>query len=377
MKIKGIMHQQIRRASIVTQVVDILKPELPRLIHGKWLPGERVLSNQFQVSRTTIRAALAQLQRQKLVRACPQKGYKILAGRYHGNEKPSRIIGWLQGSFNEGLKSRTQRMIYNIEHRLNHSGYELKPFTDLHLRGHTRHQQLNRLVAEHRVAGWMLTSASFQTQQWFMKHRIPSLVLGSCYADIELPNLDVDYRAVGRHAAILLWRLGHRRICFLAPRTRFGGDLAGEQGFQSALIQLSRGTQAPLILFHNGSVGDIRRVLDDCFSRTPLPTAFLVSHPMHVLTTISYLMRKGLRVPEDISLICRDYDVFMEYFIPSLAHYAVDTEAFARRYVRMLIQMATSGHLEPCSRRMMSRFVRGNTVAPPPVPAPATRPAGH
>ncbi|MBU4365632.1 MAG: substrate-binding domain-containing protein [Verrucomicrobia bacterium] len=363
------MNQRIRRESIVTQVVDVLKQELPRLIHGKWLPGERVLSNQFQVSRTTIRAALAQLQRQKLIRACPQKGYKILAGRRHSNEKPSRLIGWFQGSSQAGLKPRSQSMIRDIERGLNNAGYELKTFTDIHLRGHNRHQQLSNLVAEHRAAFWMLTAASFKTQEWFMKHGIPSLVLGSCYAGIKLTNLDIDYWAVCRHAAILLWRLGHRRLCLLAPRTRFGGDLAGEEGFQAALVQLSRGTQPPLILYHNESALDIRRVLDDCLSRTPVPTAFLVSHPVHALTTISYLMRRGLRVPEDISLICRDDDEFMEHLIPSLAHYAVDLEVFARRCIRMLIQMATSGHLKPFSRRMMPRFVRGNTVAPPTVPS--------
>jgi len=369
MTITGVMNQRIRRESIVTQVVNALKQELPCLIHGKWLPGERVLSNQFQVSRTTIRAALAQLQSRKLIRACPQKGYKILAVRRPYREKPCQVIGWFQGSFHEGLKPRSQSMIHDIEHGLNNAGYELKTFTDIHLRGHNRHQQLSRLVTEHRTACWILTTAPFKTQQWFMKHGIPSLVLGSCYADIKLPNLDIDYRAVCRHAVIQLWRLGHRRICLLAPHTRFGGDLAGEEGFQAALIQLSTGTQAPIFLYHNGSVGNIRRALDDCFSGSQAPTAFLISRPMHALTTISYLIRKGFRVPEDISLICRDDHEFMEHLVPAMAHYAVDLEMLARRCVRILIQIATSGHLKPYSRRMIPQFIRGNTVAPPPIPA--------
>ena len=365
----GILHQRIRRESIVTQVVDALRQELPRLVHSNWLPGERELSNQFQVSRTTIRAALAQLQRQRLVRACPQKGYKILAERRQAGEKPSRMIVWLQGSFHEGLKSRLQSMLYDIERGLNNAGYELKLCTDIHLQGHNRHQQLSRLVAEHHAAGWILTASSVKTQEWFMQHGIPSLVLGSCYAGIKLPNLDIDYRAVCRHAALLLWRLGHRRICLLAPRARFGGDLAGEEGFKAALIQLSRGAQAPLIRYHNGSVGDIRRVLDDCLSETPAPTAFLVTRVLHALTVMSHLMRKGVRVPGHISLICRDDDEFMEHLVPSMAHYSVDLEIFARRGVRMLVQLATAGHLKPCARRMMPQFVRGNTVAPPPAQA--------
>ncbi len=358
-------NQPIRRESIVTQVVAALKLEWPNYIRSKWLPSERVLSGRFQVSRTTIRAALAQMQRQKLLRACPQKGHKILSARRHGNEKTCRIIGLFQESYPEGSKPHLQSIIRAIELGLNNAGYELRIFTDMHLRGPTRHQQLSRLVAEHRVACWMLMSVSFETQEWFMKHEIPSLVYGSCYAGIELPDLDIDYLAVCRHAVIQLWRLGHRRICLLAPRTRLGGDLASEEGFRSTLIQSSGGTQAPLILYHDESVDNIRRVLDDCFARMPAPTAFLISRPIYALTTISYLMQRRLRVPEDVSLICRDDNEFMEYLVPYMSHYVIDRGMIERRLVRMLIQMATSGQLKPRSRRMMPKFVRGDTMAPP------------
>ncbi|MCG2660779.1 MAG: substrate-binding domain-containing protein [Kiritimatiellae bacterium] len=357
--------QIIQRESLVTRVVAVLKQELPRLVHGKWLPGERVLSRQFQVSRTTVRAALAQLQRRKLIRAYPQHGYRILASVRRHKEQTSRIIGCFRESFHTGYEPQLQIMIRDIEYGLNAAGYELKIHTDVHLEGRSRHRRLINMVGANRAACWMLTSVSFETQQWFMKRGIPALVLGSCYPGICLPNLDVDYRAIGRHAASLLWRLGHRQICLLAPRIRLGGYIAGEQGFQTSGLQLSRGALSPKIIYHNGSTGDIRRVLDACLSKMPAPTAFLVVHSFHALTAICYFMSKGIRVPRDVSLVCRDDDEFLECVIPSMARYAVDRGAFARRCVRALIQLATSGYLKPPARWMIARYIGGDTVAPP------------
>jgi len=361
----GTMSQLIRRESMAARLVEVLKQELHRFTRMQWLPGERILSRQFQVSRATLRAALIQLQRQKIIRAYPQRGYKILAIRPKGRGEPSRIIGCFQELSREGYKPHSQIMINAIEHGLNRAGYEMKMFTDIHLRGHARHQQLNSLVSDYHAAGWMLMTTSFKTQQWFMENRIPALILGSCHPGIKLPNLDVDYRAVCRHAVSFLWRLGHRHIYLLIRRSGLGGDIASEEGFQYALSQLGQETPPYRIVRHNGSTGDIRRVLDACLSRKPAPTAFLISRSEHTLTTLTYLLGRGIRVPGDISLICRDDNEFLEHVIPEMSRYAINRDAFARRCVRMLVQLSTAGYLKPCPRWMMPRCIRGATAAPP------------
>lgn len=359
------MIQRVKRESLVAKVVEVLKSELPRYRGQKWLPGEQVLSRQFQVSRTTIRAALAQMQRLGLIRVFPKRGYRILLSARGHSEQTSRVIGFLQGACRDMLDAQTYGVVHDIEHGLNVAGYELIIHSDVPLRGCHREQWLEHLLHTQCATCWMLHAVSFETQQWFMRRGHPAFIFGSCYKGIQMPNLDVDYGAVCRHAAGLLWRLGHRRICLLAPQTRFGGDVYGEEGFRSAIIQLGRGLVPADIRRHNGSVGSIQRILDACRGGPSAPTAFLVAKAMHALTAMTHLIYRGISVPQEVSLVCRDDDEFMHQVVPSMAHYRVDWSLHARRCVRMLIQLATAGYLKRQERMQMAQFIHGETVASP------------
>lgn len=359
---------QIKRESLVTRVVALLQRELPQLANGKWLPGERELSRRLQVSRTTLRAALDKLRRQGLIRAHPQRGYQVLIPRGKHRHPASRTIGWFMGSAIDRWDTRWQIMNHEVERGLAAAGYELKVFVDSHLPGGNRGQQLARLVAGHPVACWVLNSVSFETQQWFEQRGVATLVWGSCYPGIDLPNLDVDYRAIGRHAAGLLWKLGHRRLGYLTPRVRLGGDIQGEQGFLAAVRQLSGGALTPNFLYHNGSAGDIQRALDASLSGKRPVTALVIARPLFALTALTYSLSRGLRIPGELSLVCRDDSEFLEPLVPALARYSVDRRLFARRGVRTLIQLATSGCLNPRARWMIAQYIKGDTIAPPAAP---------
>lgn len=358
------MNQLIKRESLVSQVVRVLKQELPLFTRRKWLPGERVLSKRLQVSRTTLRVALARLQSQGLIRAHPQRGYRITGRLQNQRPEASRLVCYLEESLRD--KSDTNRHIicHNIEHGLRLAGYEMKVCMDISLWGRSRHQQLSNLVNAHKAVCWLVRASSFKTQQWFMKQGIPVLVLGSCYPGICLPSLDIDYNAIGRHAAAMLWRLGHRQIGMLTPRTRFAGDIYCEQGFQSVLLQLGKKTISPGIFRHTDSMANVRRILDICFSKKPRPTALLIGQSRHALTVISYLMHKGIGVPRELSLVCRDDDIFLDHLILALARYRVDWNLFANRCVRMVGQLNTAGVLNDSRRYIQARFIRGDTLAP-------------
>lgn len=360
-----VMKQLIKRESLVSQVVKVLKRDLPHFIHGKWLPGERELSHKYYVSRNTIRAALVQMQRQGLIRVHPKRGYRILASLREHNEKKSRLICYLAENAHYESVSTIQEIRHGIERGLTAVGYELKCFLGFPAQDRNRRQKLEHLIKINDAACWLLRAASFETQRWFMKRGIPVLVLGSCYDGINLPNLDFDYRAIGRHAAAMLWRLGHRRLCILTSQYRFGGDILCEQGFKEICLRLSNNTVLPMVRRHNESVGGICRALDICFSKPPLPTALMVAQSWHVLTVISYLMHKGFHIPKQVSLVCRDDDQYLDFVVPAITRYAIDRNIHAKRCVRAVIQLVTGGHLHPDTRLVYARFIRGGTVAAP------------
>lgn len=68
-----------RVRSAAAQVADHLRHECRRAENGyALLPGERELAERLQVSRVTVRAALAQLQDEGLVRRVPGSGTQVV-----------------------------------------------------------------------------------------------------------------------------------------------------------------------------------------------------------------------------------------------------------------------------------------------------------
>lgn len=60
------------------------------------------------------------------------------------------------------------------------------------------------------------------------------MVLGSPFEGVPLPFVDIDRRAICRHAVGVLARLRHRRICYFSRTTDAAGDFLSEQGFEES-----------------------------------------------------------------------------------------------------------------------------------------------
>src|SRR5689334_10513541 len=69
-----------QRHSLVGQTVACLHAAIAAGQWREWLPAERTLCDMLQVSRSTLRRALAELQRDGAIRAEHGAGNRILAG---------------------------------------------------------------------------------------------------------------------------------------------------------------------------------------------------------------------------------------------------------------------------------------------------------
>jgi DNA-binding LacI/PurR family transcriptional regulator len=117
---------------------------------------------------------------------------------------------------------------------------------------------------------------------------------------------------------------------------------------------------------HNGTLPGIRRSLEAMLRRSKRPTALLVTRPGTALFVASELIRRGFRLPEDLSLVCRDTDRFLEYFVPNIARYEVNPRSHAQRLARLVLQ-CVGGAVPRAQRvRLMPQFRRGESVGPPP-----------
>ena len=228
--------------------------------------------------------------------------------------------------------------------------------------GSSQEHSLARLVTGLQPAGWVLHLSTEAMQRWFSQQRLPCVIVGSRHTEVELPCVDIAYRAVCRHAVGQFVAAGHRRLVLLNPQSGAAGDIASEEGFWEAVRSSGHPDLQASIVRHDGTVAGICRRLNTALARTEPPTALLVSRPAHVLTAMTHLMLCGRRLPQDIAVISRDDDPFLEHLVPAVTRYSIDPAVFARKISRLVVEMARGGAVGASDHRVMPRFIPGQTL---------------
>lgn len=352
-----------RQVSLVAQTAQILREGLQAGLWRDHLPGERELCGRFQISRPTVRAALEQLRREGWLSVAQGKRRRILTRRRRtAGGAQTKVIGLLSPVPLRSLPPFLLCCADELRTHLSLEGFELEFHVSQKCFTPCPASALAGLVVRAPAAVWVLFRSASETQRWFVEKMRPCLVVGTCAPTVELPSVDTDYRATARHAAGLMWRRGHRRAALLLPRGAFGGDAETEAGFREVFAASTSEPGRALVLQHDGSVAGVESCVASAL-RPPHPaTAFLVARTVHVLTVTTHLLRRGLRIPQDVAVISRDDDAFLEFVTPAVTRYVISPESFARRLLRPVIQLAQTGFALTKPVRLMPRFVAGETI---------------
>lgn len=356
----AVMLADFNRQSLAARIADSLRQAIKE---GEWedvLPGERHLCELVQASRPTLRKALHLLARENLIEIRPGKTSRLRRRQSGGEARHRRLVVLVTGDRSSPIPVRTHQGIFEIRADLAKHGFatEVLSFQGRSVRGQQR--RMEEFMQRNRVFCCVLRSVSRELQQWFSERSIAALVLGSCHEHVKLPSLDVDYRSVCRHAAGVLLSKGHRRIALLVPLSGMAGDIMSEVGFREAFRRHGAQFEASgLIVQHNGSVQSIMNRLDDLFGSNLPPTALVVAKPQHVVVVLMYLLKRGLTVPDQVSVISRDDN---ELFQNVIAHYPIDSASYVRRLSRLMQQMVNDGNLSPRPNLILPKFYAGGTV---------------
>ncbi len=351
-----------QRLSLVSQAADILREQLAAGLCGDILPGERALCARLQVSRPTLRAALETRRREGWLEVSQGRRRRI-----HPPDRKHRVaahparVGLLTPVPLHRMPPFTMFWVDELRERLADEGFELTLHVN-HASGLSQPEHwLQRVTAETPSAAWVVFRSSKPMQAWFDAHGLPAVIIGSRFPDIGLPSVDLDYRAACRHAAGIFLARGRRRLALLLPEGGGAGDQASEAGFLEGCRAAGRDAVATVVR-HDESVAGIARRLDSLRAAAEPVTALLVARSAHALTVLTHLQRRGVRLPQDVSLISRDDDAFLDAVVPSVARYACDPAAFARRVSRIVLQLARTGAAPARQTLMMPAYVKGETA---------------
>ncbi|MEW6307230.1 MAG: GntR family transcriptional regulator [Verrucomicrobiota bacterium] len=348
------MNRIPQRQPLAAQCVEWLRG---RILAGAWagfLPGERELCAQLQISRPTLRTALAQLQRQGWIGVAQGRRRQILKRSEHRPPAAGHAVGLLSPQPLHAVPPFVLFWVDLLREQLARAGRSL----EFHHAPacYTEHPQkaLDGLTSRAPAGAWVLYLSTDAMQRWFATRRVPAVVAGSAYPGAGLASVDIDYHAACRHAAAQFRARGHVRPALILPAKGWAGDSESEAGFRE-------GCADALIVRHDGTVEGLRARLDQLLRQEPRPTALLVARSNYVLTTLCVLTQRGLRVPQDMAVVSRDDDGFLDFVTPSVARYVSRPEMFARKIFRVVQQLADCGSLPRRTIRLIPEFRKGDS----------------
>jgi LacI family transcriptional regulator len=347
------------RPSLITHSADFLREALASGEWGEVLPSERRLCARLRISRPTLRAVLAQLEREGRISAVKNKQRRILAGKAAASSRGGNTtVAMLTPLPAQWMPPFVLFWMDTLRELLADSGYQLEVQVVPKAFETQSARVLKKLVASLKPAVWVLFRSTEVMQRWFAAQEAAVVIAGSCAEGVNLPSVDVDYRAACRHAASLLLRRGFERFTLLLPDSSHGGDAESELGFQEG----AAGHPGVTVLRHRESPEHLMARLDDCLRQRRPPRALLVARSAHVLTVLTHLLRQGKRVPADVAVISRDDDEFLKHVVPKVSRYAADPAKFARHLARLVLETARHGLVKPKTVRLIPAYVAGETV---------------
>jgi DNA-binding LacI/PurR family transcriptional regulator len=355
------MNKLPRKTSLVSQTGAVILDEIEAGRWSRWLPGEHELCAHLHVSRRTIRAALEELGHNGILKCTQGRRRQIVTARDHSRKPASQRVVLLMPVPLLSLSPFSVFLIDHLREHLAEGGYTLETHASRVLYRARVPQELENLEASLRPAGWVLLQSSEPMQQWFSDRHRPCVVVGSRYPSVQLPSVDTDYGAVCQHAVGRFLAQGRRRLVLLNPAPEAAGDKKTREGFLEAAGKTQLLVVRAEVAQHDGTVGSICTRLDNLIARAQPPSGLLVSRPRHVLTVVGHLLRRGVRVPEEVAVISRDDDSFLEDVVPTVARYSRNPKVFASKVSEVVLQMVHGAKRFP-DHKIMPRFIKGETL---------------
>lgn len=203
-----------------------------------------------------------------------------------------------------------------------------------------------RAVRSARVDGMILSSPLLADPRLELLRslKMPFILHGRTRTTVPYASLDIDNRGAFLQATRLLCDLGHRAIALINGDPAFNYAADRESGYREALMM--QGLAPPDHLVAGGmmleSHGEEQASRMLALPETQRPTAFLCSSIAQAMGVRRAVLRAGLAIGKDISLIAHDdrvADIRAESFDPPLTTTQSSIGAAGKRVVELLIQM--------------------------------------
>ena len=347
----------IRFLSHAEQLAEHLHSEILR---GKWsgsMPGILRLKDELGVNRNTIEAALKLVEKKGALKNMGTgRRRKIVLPEDHA--PPALRVAVLfydKGDEAHDLFTRFQNKLKAAGHTVVHAP---KNLTDLG--GNTR--RLARMVKETEADAWVVAGGSGEVLQWFEQGQIPVFALYGAFGRLRIAGITANKVPAIVAATRRLIALGHRRIVMLESRATLSTPGTDGVVFLDELAAHGIKTGNYNMPGWEGGFDGLYRCLESLFAKTS-PTAMFLFSVAEYFATLQYLAHRGLRVPQDVSLICCDVAPYFNRYQPTISHVRWNDQLMVNRIVRWAKNIS-HGKEDTRQTRIDAEFIEAGTVGP-------------
>jgi DNA-binding LacI/PurR family transcriptional regulator len=296
------------------------------------LSGKRPISD---ATKQRVQAAIAELDFH------PHEIGRALAS------KRSNTIALLYPTATYGMAAITFEIIQAAVEAAAERGYSLLIST-----APPEEQEVLRLIRNGLVDGLVLMEVRLRDHraELLKERNFPFTMIGHCEQNDGLTFVDLDFEQAAIAAVYHLHDLGHRRIACLTRRqlmadVDYGPSMRTSWGFERALAECSiEGEVIPA----NPTPEDGYQAVSHLLETDPSITALITINSEALGATYRAVQDRGLRIPNDLSLVAITSARTAEFLTPPLTSLDFPAAEMGRIGTQMLLnQLEKGGGVEP------------------------------
>ena len=348
--------------SAAEQVAGHLRQALLRGELSETIPGVRPLAVELGVNHKTVEAALTQLEREGLlVGQGAGRRRKIVLPKDHAPPALRvAVLFYEKGDETDDLFIRFQNKLKAAGHTVVHAP---KNLTDIG--GNMR--RLARMIKETGADAWVVIAGSKEEIQCFVHRQVPVFALFGLQ-DPKIAGIAPDQVPAIVTATRRLIALGHQRIVMLEITSTLSDPGPDGVAFLDELAAHGITAGDYNMPGWEGGFDGFYRCLESLFARTP-PTAIFIYSVAEYVAVAQFLLNRGLRVPQDVSLICCNMAPYFNRYQPTISYVRWNDQLMVNRIGRWANNISR-GKEDTRQTLIEAEFVEGGTIGPAPAPAP-------
>ena len=351
--------KNLRIRSASGQLAEYLKEEIRSRRWIGTMPGESWIMTHLQVGRDTVRAAMAQLEKEGVLVSDGQgRRRRIAMSEDAFAPRKIRVRIFLYEKQDRGGMDNSSLMAELLEAGMdaNFTGKSLKELG-------MRVDRVARYVKQNPADAWIVSAASREVNEWFSEQATPAMAMYGRQGGLPIAAAYPEMITGTTAAVQRLIELGHKRIVMLAREERRKPRLSRpEQIFIDQLEAAGIATGDYNLPDWEESREGLGRLLDELFRFSP-PTALIFQEARLFIAARSHLADRGIVAPRDVSLVVADSDPSFVWHNPIVSHIHWDYRAVVRRVVRWARNVA-SGKDDRRQCGTVAEFVEGGTIGP-------------